>query len=52
MEKKVKLGMGALWCVSFIFAMMGLGFLLVGSGLLFAPQDEEARTLSLWGRRF
>lgn len=47
MEKKVKLGMGALWCVSFIFALVGLSFLVVGAGLLFAPQDEEVRIVAL-----
>lgn len=46
MEKKVKMGMGALWCVSFVFALVGLSFLLVGGGLLFAPEGGEARTVA------
>lgn len=47
MEKKVKMGMGALWCVGFVFTLVGLSFLLVGGCLIFVPQDEEARTVAL-----
>lgn len=47
MEKKAKMGMGALWCVSFVFTLVGMAFLLVGGGLFFAPSDEDARTVAL-----
>lgn len=47
MEKKVKLGMGALWCVSVIFVLVGLSFLALGAGLLFTPRNEEAQIVAL-----
>lgn len=47
MEKKVKMGMGALWIVGFTFGLIGLSFLVVGAGLYFVPADADARIVAL-----